>query len=143
MSARWIAAAAGVAVYLGLVFALYGFHYLALLEGDGSYPDWYAPGELVLRALTSVAPGLAAGWLSRGGGLVTGLCAGGAGGAAEAVILGALIGVPLGEFGARVSVAVVSTALGGALTNAVGGIAGEALRHRFRPSGGAPAAPPG
>lgn len=125
----------GVVLYVALVFALYGFHYVALLDTDGSYPDWYAPGELLLRALTSVAPGIMAGWLCRAGGLVTGACVGGVGGAAEALVLGALIGVPLGEFGARVSVAVVSTGLASALTNAVGGVAGEALWQKFQPPG--------
>lgn len=133
MNSRVTAGLIGVALYLALVFALYGFHYVALLDTDGTYPDWYAPGELLLRALTSVAPGIMAGWLCRAGGLVTGACVGGVGGAAEALVLGALIGVPLGEFGARVSVAAISTGLASALTNAVGGVAGEALWQKFKP----------
>jgi len=127
-----IAVVIGVAVYLALVFALYGFHHFALLDTDGVYPDWYAPGELLLRALTSVVPGMAAGWACPARGFTAGACVGGVGGAAEALILGALIGVPLGEFGARVSLAVASTGFAAAVTNAVGGIAGEALRQRFK-----------
>src|SRR5262245_22245918 len=121
----------GVTVYLALVLALYGFHQFALLDTDGTYPDWYAPGELLLRALTSVAPGMAAGWSCTARGFIVGACAGAVGGAAEALVLGALLGVPLGEFGARVFLAAVSTGLAAAVTNAVGGIAGEALRQKL------------
>src|SRR4029434_10505110 len=90
------AVAVGVAVYLALVFALYGFHQFALLDTDGTYPDWYAPGELLLRALTSVAPGMAAGWSCSARGVLAGASAGAVGGTAEALVLGALLGGALG-----------------------------------------------
>jgi hypothetical protein len=122
----------GLAVYLALVFALYGFHQFALLDTDGTYPDWYAPGELLLRALTSVAPGMAAAWACTARGFFVGACVGGVGGTAEALVLGALLGVPLGEFGARVFLAAVSTGFAAAVTNAVGGVAGEALREKYK-----------
>jgi hypothetical protein len=120
-----------VALYVALVFALYGLHELALRDGGDSYPDWYGPADLLLRAITSVAPGLLAGWLCRAGGLVPGTAVGMAGGAAEAVILGAVIGVPLTEFGSRIHVAAISTAIASGLTNAVGGVAGAAARREY------------
>jgi hypothetical protein len=125
---------AGVALYVALVFALYGFHELALLDGNDAYPDWYRTGDLLLRAISSVAPGLVAGWLCRAGGITAGALAGALGGIAEAIFFGAMIGVPLAEFGGRISLAAISTAIASALTNAVGGIAGGALRRKSDPS---------
>jgi hypothetical protein len=125
---------AGVALYVALVFALYGFHALALTDGTDAYPGWYATGDLLLRSITSVAPGLAAGWLCRARAVTAGALAGALGGIAESVFFGAMIGVPLAEFGGRIYVAAISTAIAGALTNAVGGIAGGALRRKSDPS---------
>ncbi len=126
----------GVGLYIALVFALYGFHELALLDGDDVYPDWYRTGDLLLRAMSSVAPGLLAGWLCRAGGITAGALAGALGGIAEAVFFGAMIGVPLAEFGGRITLAAISTAIASALTNAVGGIAGGALRRKPEASSG-------
>ena len=131
MAARLAAGtSAGVAAYIAVVFALYGFHELALQDGNDAYPEWYGTGDLLLRSVSSVAPGLLAGWLCRARGITAGALAGGLGGIAEAVFFGVLIGVPLAEFGGRIYVAAVSTAVANALTNAVGGAAGAALRRQ-------------
>jgi len=100
MAARLAAGtSAGVAAYIAVVFALYGFHELALQDGNDAYPEWYGTGDLLLRSVSSVAPGLLAGWLCRARGITAGALAGGLGGIAEAVFFGMLIGVPLAEFG--------------------------------------------
>jgi hypothetical protein len=120
----------GVALYIALIFALYGFHQLALLDGNDAYPDWYAPGDLLLRSMNSVTPGVLAGWQCRASPVTAGALAGALGGIAESVFFGAMIGVPLAEFGGRIFLAAFSTAIVSGLTNAVGGVAGAAMRRK-------------
>jgi hypothetical protein len=74
------------------------------------------------------------GWLCRGGSLSAGAIVGIVGGGIEVNLLSTLTGVPFHEFGGRVVLASIATAVVSGITNAVGAIAGEALRVRFKPS---------
>jgi hypothetical protein len=84
-----------------------------------------AGGEIFLNALKAVAPGFAAGWLGRARGLRLGALVGALGAVLEVGLL-AFADLPLGVPEQLVLAAAYIVA-GGALTNALGGAAGESL----------------
>jgi hypothetical protein len=134
MTTRASAIFGGLGLFFALVAILYGLHRLAFSDGGGPYPLWYSTAEVFLRALTAVAPGILVGWLCRTGALATGAIVGVIGGVAGDLLLTVLFGVPFKEFGGRIAVHLLATAVASGATNAVGGVAGEALRTRFSPS---------
>lgn len=109
------AAVAGLALYTLLILLLQA------LPGAG----------IPVNALKAVIPGFAVGWLLRSGGLGYGAMVGSIGGAME-VALVLLADLPLGVPDPLV-LASVYTVAGSALTNALGGAAGEALASRGEP----------
>ena len=128
MSQRAKATAAGLALYVALILAFYGLHRLAFGDGGGPYPIWYSAGEVIFNAAKAVGPGLVAGWLCRVGALRTGGIVGAVGGLIEVIGLGALTGIPFGEFPGRMTIATIVTVVTSGLTNAIGGAAGVFLR---------------
>ena len=134
MTTRGASVLIGLSLYVGLVLILYGLHRLAFSGGGGPYPLWYSTAELLVKALIAVGPGILAGWFCRGGGLSAGAIVGVVGGLVEAILLSAWTGAPFGEFATRITVAAIAMAIGSAITNAAGGIAGETLRARIKPS---------
>src|SRR5687768_2488275 len=104
--------AAGLALYALLVLGL------PALSG----------AEIPITALKAVAPGFAAGWLQRSRGLASGALVGALGGVVE-VGLVVFADLPLG-IPDQLVLAGIYTVAGAALTNALGGAAGEALGAR-------------
>jgi len=127
--------AAGLAVYVGMVVFLYGFHRYASVPGSAWVPAWYTGGELLVKAAMAVAPGFVAGWICRNRGAVPGAVVGAVGGFLDVVMTSALTGIPFRAFGTRIILSAVCTAAAGAVTNAAGGIAGKAFRHAPGDSG--------
>lgn len=84
-----------------------------------------------VNALKAVIPGFAVGWLLRSHGLRYGAMVGAVGGAME-VALVLLADLPLG-IPDQLVLAGAYTVAGAALTNALGGTAGEALASRGEP----------
>ncbi len=107
--------AAGLALYALLVLALQPL----------------AAAAIPLNALKAVAPGFAAGWLQRSRGLRCGALVGALGGLVE-VSLVIFADLPLGVPDPLV-IASVYTVAGAALTNALGGAAGQALSEKSHP----------
>jgi hypothetical protein len=106
------ATAAGLGLYAFLVLVLHAI-----------------PGAAIpLSALKAVAPGFAAGWVRRGRGLGYGALIGAAGGLLE-VALVMLADLPFGV-PEQLIVASHYAVAGSALTNALGGAAGESLAAR-------------
>ena len=120
----------GVIAYVGLALLLYGVHHLAVRDEPVDFPLWFSGSELIIKAVAAVAPGFIAGWFGRSGGLTAGAVVGAVGGAIEVLAIGALFGVRFADVATQISVAAVCTALAAALTNAMGGAAGEFLRGR-------------
>ena len=133
----------GVIFYVALGLSLAKLGDLAFSDGSGPIPLWYASVQILLQAAAAVAPGLLVGWLSRERGLLLGTLTG---------LLGALIGnlltwafwgfQPLTQFGWRVAVGAISVTVAASLTNAIGGVAGAALRNHVIPSDSLPKAEP-
>lgn len=105
-------------------FALYALLVLALEPLAGA-------ATVAITALKAVVPGFAAGWLRRSRGLAFGAAIGAVGGLLE-VALVLLSDLPLG-IPDSLLLASVYTVAGGALTNALGGAAGQALCGRGEP----------
>ena len=87
-----------------------------------------AAAAIPLNALKAVVPGFAAGWLQRSRGLRCGALVGALGGLVE-VSLVVFADLPLG-IPDQLVLASVYTVAGAALTNALGGAAGESLSSR-------------
>ena len=134
MRQRAEAVIVGLAIYGGLSLVLYGLHALALPGGSGDYPVWYEIGEQLLNSLKAVGPGLAAGWISGARGVSTGATVGAVGGFSEVVLVAAMANLPFDPMPPRIVLAALTTLIAGAITNGIGGIAGEALRRRSKPS---------
>jgi hypothetical protein len=114
---------------------LYGMLYgvaLAMqefVESDEPYSYSYALSQVVLEALTAVSPGFLAGSLSKGSGAVVGGMAG-VGGAVIAIVMVNLLwgALPLQQQ----MVTLLGTAAAAAISNCVGGLAGEHVRTKHR-----------
>lgn len=109
------AMAAGLALYALLVLVLQPL----------------AAAAIPLNALKAVAPGFAAGWLQRSRGLRCGALVGALGGLAE-VGLVVFADLPFG-IPDQLVLASIYTVAGAALTNALGGAAGQALSEKSHP----------
>lgn len=105
----------GLAVYAVLVLGLYGLHRLPFSEG-----------EVLLNAAKAVGPGFIAGWLYRARGIMSGAVVGITGAVFELAFLALETGMPFG-IPDRLALAALYTVAGSALTNALGGAAGESL----------------
>jgi hypothetical protein len=103
------AMSAGLALYALLVLSLHAVH----------------GADILLNALKAVAPGFAAGWLGRRGGLTCGALVGALGGVVEVGLL-LFADLPFG-IPDQLALAGLYTVAGAALTNALGGAAGQAL----------------
>lgn len=125
----------GAALYLGLALSLYGLSIAAFPNSGGPIPLWFASAQVLLEATASVVPGFLVGWLARDRGFLLGAITG---------ALGAIVGniaqlnlwvvPPLAEFSLSLGVGAVSVVLAASITNAVGGMAGAALRNQLMPS---------
>ena len=124
----------GSALHVALTLALYGLQRLALPSGTATYTIWYSSSELVLKAVAAVGPGFVAAWVYKRKGMIVGAMAGVIGVLAEVVITIVGFGIPLGEYPGHLASGLIAGALAAGLTNAVAGVAGEALRGRLLPS---------
>ena len=125
----------GTALYLALVLSLYGLSVVAFPNGAGPIPLWFSSAQVLLEATASVVPGFLVGWLARDRGLLLGSITGALGAIIGNVAQLNLWGVaPLAEFSLRLGVGAVSVVLAASITNAVGGVAGAALRNQLMPS---------
>src|SRR5450755_5073042 len=79
--------AIGAGLYCLLAFLLYGLRFLAFADGGGPIPLWFAVAKGLGDALTSVAPGFLAGWLSRERGLILGAAAGAIGALVSSTVI--------------------------------------------------------
>jgi hypothetical protein len=131
--------AIGAALYSLLALSLYG---LLLLSGAGPVPLWFAVAKGLGDALITVAPGFLAGWLSRERGLILGAAAGAIGALVSSTVIfyhwnlpppGGFVESPSAEVVWRLSLGIVLGALAAAFTNAIGGIAGAAVRRHAQP----------
>jgi hypothetical protein len=128
--------AVGVTLYFLLTLALYG---LLHIVGGGPIPLWFSIAKVFSEAATYVVPGFVVGWLSRERGLVRGAVAGAIGALVSTTVIlyhwslppaGGLVGALSAEVLAHWALIVVLAALAASFTNAIGGIAGAAVRQR-------------
>ncbi len=136
--------AIGVTLYVLLALSFYG---LLLLAGGGPFPLWFSIAKVLGEAVTSVAPGFVVGWLSRERGLMLGAAAGALGALASTTVIlyhwslpppGGFAESPSAEVVWHWALIVVLAALAASFTNAIGGIAGAAVRRSARPHEVAP-----
>jgi hypothetical protein len=133
--------AIGATLYFLLALSFYGLRLLAFPTGGGPIPLWFAFAKVLGEAATSVAPGFVVGWLSRERGLILGAAAGAIGALVSTSLIlylwsiprpGVVLSSPSAEVVWRVILGVVLAALAASFTNAIGGIAGAAVRRRAR-----------
>jgi hypothetical protein len=127
--------AVGITLYVLLALSFYG---LRLLAGGGPIPLWFSIAKVLGDAATSVAPGFVVGWLSRERGLILGAAVGAIGALVSATVIfyhwnlpppGGFVESASAEVVWHLSLAFILGALAAALTNAIGGIAGAAVRR--------------
>lgn len=125
----------GAALYFVLALSVYGLSVVAFPKSGSPIPLWFASAQVLLEASASVAPGLLVGWLARDRGFLLGAMSGALGAILGNIAQLNLWGVqPFAEFSLRLGVGAISVVLAALVTNAVGGVAGAALRNRLMPS---------
>lgn len=134
----------GATIYFLVALSLYGLRFLA---GGGPIPIWFAIAKALGEAVLSVGPGFLVGWLSRERGFMLGAAAGAIGALVSTAAIfyhwnlpppGGFVEPMSDEVFWHLIPAFVLIALAAALTNAIGGIAGAALRRRAQLQGLAP-----
>ena len=115
---------------------MYGLRILALPDGGGPIPLGFATAKVLGEAL-SVAPGFVVGWLCRERELILGAAAGAIGALVSGAVMlylwsippiGVIIASTLAEIVWRVILGGVFGVLAASFTNAIGAIAGAAVR---------------
>lgn len=130
MMRRAVPVLLGMALYVGITFAMYGLQRMAFPAGSGPYPVWFSVSDVVLKAVGAVGPGFLAAWLSAHPGFKVGAMTGGLGVIAEFAIAIVGFGVPVAEFPGRIVSGLLAAGIAAGLTNGVAGMAAEASRKR-------------
>jgi hypothetical protein len=125
----------GAALYIILAVSFYS---LRVLVGGGPISIWVSIAKVMSEALTAVAPGFVVGWLSRERGLMLGAAAGAIGALVSTTLIlyhwslpppGGFTMAPSAEVLWHWALIVVLASLAASFTNAIGGIAGTAVRR--------------
>ena len=139
--------AIGIVLYVFLALSFYGLRLFAAHTSGGPIPLWYSIAKVLGEAAIAVAPGFIVGWLARERGLILGAAAGGIGALVSTTVIlyhwslpppGGFVEPASAEFVLHLALGVVLAALAAAFTNAIGGIAGAAVRRGARPHEVAP-----